>query len=149
MLLCAATANGEAAPGMSAASPPARAVTEGAPPRERVDASGQAASSRESGIEGCVTIGPTTPVARAGEPNARPYQTTLLVLDANGREVTRFKTDADGCFRVRVEPGTYRLRSEARGPFPRAPNRTVTVPAGTVTHVDLSVDSGIRGLQQR
>ncbi len=70
------------------------------------------------------------------------------MLDANGRELARFETDADGRFRVLLEPGTYWLRPEARGPVHPA-SESVTVTAGALTHVDIGVDSGIRVPRQR
>ncbi len=146
--LCIAPAQCEATPAVQATSPSATWIAEGAPPHDPASARSQASSSRDTGIEGRITIGPSTPVARAGEPNTRPYQATIAVLDADGREVTRFATDADGRFRVLLAPGTYRLRPEARGPFPRG-SETVTVTAGTLTHVDIGFDSGIRVPQQR
>ena len=117
-LLCVAPTQGEATSAARATLPEARWIAEGAPPHDPASARSQASSSRDTGIEGRITIGPSTPVARAGEPSTRPYQTTIAVLDADGREVTRFATDADGRFRVLLAPGTYRLRPEARGPFP-------------------------------
>ena len=79
------------------------------------------AGDGDSGIEGRVTIGPQCPV-----------------------EQTRSNTD--GTFRIPLDAGSY---SVVAGPvdgssLPFGRQVEVVVKPGTLTHVDLSVDSGIR-----
>jgi hypothetical protein len=97
-----------------------------------------------SGIEGQVTIGPVSPVERLGIVNERPYQGTITVLNRAGQLVTQFQSDADGHFRVFLEPGTYILRPESPGSLPRADEQTVTVTDKNFTQVRITYDSGIR-----
>jgi len=98
-----------------------------------------------TGIEGRVSLGPSCPVVQVGSPCPdRPYQATLSVLDARGREVLRFQTDAAGEFRVALAPGSYTLVPETPGAFPHAPAQAFTVTAGRVTGLTVIYDSGIR-----
>ena len=130
------------APTPPAPTPGADAPTAGAsaPSPTTVPANASAAS----GIEGLVTIGPITPVAEEGQPNSRPYQATMNVLDQSGQVVTRFATNAQGLFRVALAPGAYVIRPESAGRFPHAEQKTVRVPKGTFVKVDIEYDSGIR-----
>jgi carboxypeptidase family protein len=97
-----------------------------------------------SGIEGQVTIRPVRPVERQGTPNARPYQAKITVLDASGREISVVESDAEGRFRVPLPPGTYVLRPESPGRYPRASEQRVVVRDHALTHVSIVYDSGIR-----
>jgi hypothetical protein len=101
-------------------------------------------ASGASGIEGLVTIGPITPTSQEGQSNSRPYQATINVLDQSGQVVTRFGTNARGLFRVALAPGTYVIRPESAGRFPRAAQQTVRVLKGTFVKIDIEYDSGIR-----
>lgn len=97
------------------------------------------------GIEGLVLLGPTCPgPLRQGQVCERPYETSITVLDQQGREVTRFQTAADGTFRVPLAPGTYTLHPESPGLLPRASEQQVTVEPGKLTHVEIRYDTGIR-----
>jgi len=98
-----------------------------------------------SGIEGLVLIGPTCPgPQRQGQVCERPYEASITVLDRQGREITRFRTAADGTFRLQLAPGTYDLRPESPGLLPRASEQEVTVKPGKLTRVDIRYDTGIR-----
>lgn len=100
-----------------------------------------------SGIEGTVTLGPMCPVMQANTPCPdRPYEATLVVLDASGAEVARVQSDAQGKFRLPLPPGTYTVRPlPPEGvPLPFAPEQTVTVSAQTFTPISIQYDSGIR-----
>jgi hypothetical protein len=98
-----------------------------------------------SGIEGQVFIGPTCPVMQIGQscPD-RPYQATLSVLNAQGKRVSRFQTDADGRFKITLAPGIYTLKPEAPNAMQRAPEQTFTVLPGEFTRLAVTYDSGIR-----
>jgi hypothetical protein len=97
-----------------------------------------------SGIEGRVTIRPVRSVERQGTPNSRAYQARITVLDASGREVTVVESDADGRFRVSLAPGTYVLRPESPGRYPRASEQKVVVRPNGTTDVTIVYDSGMR-----
>jgi Carboxypeptidase regulatory-like domain len=105
---------------------------------------GSNVQSQNSGIEGQVSYGPISPIARPGVNNSRPYQATVTVLDQNGQTVTQFQSNADGTFRVSLKPGRYTLRPEAPGTYPHAAQQVVTVSAGKFTQVRIYYDSGIR-----
>ena len=99
-----------------------------------------------SGIEGRVTIGPQCPVEQMGSPCPdAPYE-ALITVTRDGDTVEQTQSRADGTFRIPLPPGTY---SVVAGPvdgssMPFGRQVEVVVTPGTLTHVDLSVDSGIR-----
>ncbi len=98
-----------------------------------------------SGIEGQALIGPTCPVQRQDSPCPdQPYQASIQVLGADRELVLEFQTDAQGSFRVELEPGTYTLVPLSPGVLPRAEEQVVQVEAGRFTEVIIQYDSGIR-----
>ena len=100
-----------------------------------------------SGIQGTVEVGPSCPVERLNSPcPPRPIAATVVVRNSAGSEVTRFRSDANGQFRVALAPGTYTLVGLAIGSsgMPRPIPSTATVVAGTYTTVNVEYDSGIR-----
>ena len=100
----------------------------------------------DSGIEGVVTIGPTCPVETAGADCAdKPYVADLAVIERVSRErAARFRSRADGTFRVRLAPGRYTILSTATGGPPSLEFIDVVVRAHAFTHVTIAFDSGIR-----
>jgi hypothetical protein len=104
-----------------------------------------AAGSEATGaIEGQVSIGPVRSVERKGVPNQRPYQARIAVLDLAGREVAVAESDSEGKFRIALPPGTYVLRPESPGLYPRASEQRVTVGSNSVSRVEIVYDSGKR-----
>src|SRR5689334_17547859 len=87
---------------------------------------------------GSVTVGPTTPVCRAGTPCSKPAKTTLTFSRAN--RVVTAKTDAAGRYRVKLAIGKWSVQLGIG--MQRTP-ATVVVRTG-MHHVDFSVDTGIR-----
>ncbi len=108
----------------------------------------QNGTTQKSGIEGTVTIGPSCPVQRINDPNCddRPYQGVIHVMGANKLYVTQFQADAQGNFKIELEPGTYTIEPQTpkEGFLPRASSQDVTVLAGAFTTVNIQYDSGIR-----
>jgi hypothetical protein len=103
--------------------------------------------SGTSGIEGYVTEGPTCPgpVPIGGnECQDRPYQATITVLTAEGKQVTQFKTDIIGYFKIPLSPGTYILHPESGNPMPNAAEQTVVVSENQYTQVTILYDTGMR-----
>jgi hypothetical protein len=102
----------------------------------------------KTGIEGTVTLGPTCPVQRVDDPSCddRPYSAEIHVNINNGVWVTQFKADAQGKFKVELEPGTYTLdpQTPMDNILPRANSQDVTVVSGAFTIVNIQYDSGIR-----
>ena len=104
------------------------------------------AGDSDSGIEGRVTIGPQCPVEQMGSPCPdAPYE-ALITVTREGDTVEQTRSNTDGTFRIPLDPGQY---SVVAGPvdgssMPFGRQIEVVVKPGTLTHVDLSVDSGIR-----
>jgi Carboxypeptidase regulatory-like domain len=97
-----------------------------------------------SGLEGRIIIRPVRSVARRGEANHAPYQARISVLDAKGKEVAVAESDADGNFQLDLPPGSYVLRPQSQGRYPRAAEQKVVVHAGKRTRVEIVYDSGMR-----
>jgi carboxypeptidase family protein len=102
-----------------------------------------------TGLHGTVTAGPTCPVETVPPDPAcaeRPVAGAVLVLsDANGGEVARATSAADGTFSVEVAPGTYHLTAQPVEGLMGVPEpMDVTVDAGVSTELQLSYDTGIR-----
>ena len=102
-------------------------------------------------LEGQVAIGPLQPVERVGVPPPTPSPAVctargLVVYRADtGAEVVRFPLEPDCSYRVALPPGSYRVELDRRGiDFSRDLPRVVTIAAGQTTHLDVSIDTGIR-----
>jgi hypothetical protein len=102
----------------------------------------------KSGIEGKVTIGPTCPVQRLDDPNCDDlaYPAVIHVNTTNGIWVTKFQADAQGKFKIELEPGKYNIdpQTPKQDFLPRASSQDVTVVSGVFTTVNVQYDSGIR-----
>lgn len=98
-----------------------------------------------SGIEGQAYIGPNCPVAQDGStcPD-QPYQATITVNDADNRMVAQVHTDAEGRFKIPLDPGEYILHPESPNMLPFAKDQKFTVTANKFTEVVVNYDSGIR-----
>lgn len=97
------------------------------------------------GIDGTVLIGPMCPVASPDNPCPdQPYQATIQILDWGQKEITTVRSDADGHFRVGLEPGSYVVVPENGDPFPVASEKVVTVGDGVWSTVTINYDTGIR-----
>ena len=99
----------------------------------------------DSGVEGQVFIGPTCPVAQAGQDcSDKPYQATLTVNSPNGRKIAQVQTDEQGRFKIPLAPGEYILHPESPNVMPFASEQTFVVAAGRFTQITVNYDSGIR-----
>ena len=99
----------------------------------------------DSGIEGQVFIGPNCPVVQQGqECPDQPYQATLTVNNSTGRKLVQIQTDAEGRFKIPLDPGEYILHPESPNVMPFAAEQTFIVEAGKFTQVTVNYDSGIR-----
>src|SRR5712691_6945468 len=85
------------------------------------------ADAPASGIEGRVIIRPVRSVERRGMANQRPYQAKITVLDGAGRKVAEVESDGEGRFRLQLPPGSYVVRPESPGAYPRAGQQRVVV----------------------
>ena len=85
------------------------------------------------------------PAVQAGTPCPdQPFQATITILGSNGEKVRQFQTDAEGRFRVPLDPGTYALVPESSGGIPWALQQTVTVTSEQFTPVTVTYNSGIQ-----
>ncbi len=102
-------------------------------------------------LEGQVTIGPLQPVQRVGVPPPTPSPAActargLVVYQADtGAEVARFALGPDCGYSAALSPGNYRVELKRSG-IDRSMDlpRVVTITAGQVTRLDVSIDTGIR-----
>jgi len=102
-------------------------------------------ASADSGVKGQVFISPICPVVQAGqECPDQPYQATLTVNDPDGRMVAQVLTDAEGRFKIPLEPGEYILHPESPNVMPFAGEQNFTVESGRFTQISVNYDSGIR-----
>lgn len=102
-----------------------------------------------SGITGKILIGPQCPVVTSETTEQckdKPYQATVVVKNENGgQEVSRFTSNNEGEFKIKLLPGTYLLEPvNASGNYPRANSQTVTVAGGKFTEIIITYDTGIR-----
>jgi len=101
-----------------------------------------------SGISGQVMIGPTCGGPVKTDPTGKcadqPYPTTLTVLDQAGQVVAQFATDAEGRFRVPLQPGAYTLHPANTGRMPAAVDQSIQVVSGQFLMVTITYDSGMR-----
>lgn len=104
-------------------------------------------ASNNSGVEGLVLIGPTCPAAQSGTqcPDL-PFEADLAILNLDGEEVARGKSDADGTFRISLPPGEYVLVPER--PFPDVPPSASPIEfeviSGEYIELVIRYDSGVR-----
>ena len=101
----------------------------------------------DSGARGVVTIGPTCPVQRVGDPNCadRPYAATLKVLRARDHTlVKKFGSRSDGRFVVHLRRGRYLIEKAGSGALPSLSPVTFSVARHRFTRVAVRFDSGIR-----
>ena len=106
-------------------------------------------TSKQSGVRGTVTLGPTCPVERIPPDPAcapRPYQTSITISRSVETPVTfmTIKTDASGTFRALLDPGEYVLHPQGGAVFPRCNETLVEIATGTFTDAALTCDTGIR-----
>jgi hypothetical protein len=107
--------------------------------------SAQPSTSTDSGVEGQVFVGPMCPVVQIGqECPDQPYQAVLTVNSPEGEKIVQIQTDADGRFRIPLEPGDYILHPESENVFPFAAEQSFTVVEGKFTQLTVTYDSGIR-----
>ncbi len=100
-----------------------------------------------TGIRGQVLRGPINPGPEIlGESNEEPFSAPFSVLDSQGNEVARFKSDENGFFEVALSPGEYTIVPDSSAPilFPEQQATSVTVPEDGFADVVLSFDTGIR-----
>jgi hypothetical protein len=91
-------------------------------------------------LHGSVTVGPTTPVCRAGTPCSKPASGIVLTFRRAGK-VLAVKTDPAGRYRVRLAPGSWRVQASIGM---RLLPVVILVPRAAKAHRDFAIDTGIR-----
>lgn len=97
-----------------------------------------------SGVTGRVTLGPQCPVEIQGQPCADQPAAGVKVTVAKklgGEKVASTTTNADGSYRVSVEPGDYVVTADAGMSCEEVETR---VTASAFSTVDVPCDTGIR-----
>ena len=102
-------------------------------------------------LEGRVTIGPLTPVERAGvpTPSVPPEVYAALLIDIylpdGTTRIANAKVKPDGTYRVELAPGMY-LVTVPRAGIQRGVDlpKTITIVAGQTARMDIDIDTGIR-----
>ena len=102
-----------------------------------------------SGISGIVLLGPTCPVVMDPPHPAcadKPYKTDLMLTTADQSHIiTKFSSDTDGKFSVKVGPGEYAIRSTAAANIlPYCSHDALKVEKDKFTNITVSCDTGIR-----
>jgi hypothetical protein len=102
-----------------------------------------------SGIRGSVVLGPTCPnppsVGPSGQvPCLTPYAAQLVVLDSEGKVVTRTTSGSDGTFEVDVPPGDYVIAPATNASYPIAQPVSVQVTPGNYAEAQINYDTGLR-----
>ena len=104
----------------------------------------------QSGVSGLVHVGPQCPVETAGDPcEDRPAANVNVTVSEQipgdsytaGKVVARSTTNADGTYRIVVEPGDYVVTADA-GMSCELMDARVT--NGAYAEVDIPCDTGIR-----
>jgi hypothetical protein len=104
------------------------------------------------GVRGRATSSPSCPAERPNDPDCdpRPLEgARVVVKDSYGDVVARTVTDADGWYRIPLQPGRYTVKGrrmgDSRYPMPPPPKDfTVRSTDERFHRVDLDYDSGIR-----
>ena len=104
--------------------------------------------SDTTGLEGrAMIVAPCPGPAREDQPCPdKPVSASFDVLDAENKVVARFQSDAEGYFKVALQPGVYTIAPDLDAPLfnPRMQRRQVTVQTGKMTEMTLRFDSGMR-----
>jgi hypothetical protein len=96
-------------------------------------------------LQGTVTASPTCPVERQGQPcPPAPVAGGIEARDVDGNVMASGAITADGSYALSVRPGTYTLHVVVPAVLPRCTDTPATVRDGTIEHVDVHCDSGIR-----
>ncbi len=107
--------------------------------------SGGRLSSPSTGLVGTAVRGPVTPVCQVDVPCSAPFSAGFTVWQRS-RRIASFRSDDQGRFTVRLEPGSYTIIPGPDAPIldPQAQGRSVVVGPSGLTTIELEFDTGIR-----
>ena len=99
-----------------------------------------------SGVQGSLMLSPGCPGPQVAGRNCTQIlpDRTVELLDERGSVVARAATTADGGYRLQAAPGHYTLQVVRQGLYPRCPNMSVTIAAGSMANGSITCDSGMR-----
>jgi hypothetical protein len=95
-------------------------------------------------VTGTVAAGPVAPLARPGVPATRAVSGVAVEALHGNQVMATAYTDKAGRYELRLQPGTYLIRTESDKYLSRQASKTVTLSGGQKLTVDLVFDTGIR-----
>jgi hypothetical protein len=97
-----------------------------------------------SQVTGTVAAGPVAPLARPGVAATRAVRgATVEALRGNHVMATAY-TDEAGRYELKLQPGTYLIRTQSDKYLSKQASKTVTLSRGQKLTVNLVFDTGIR-----
>jgi hypothetical protein len=103
----------------------------------------QTAAATRSGITGTVVAGPTCPVETPESPCPDRPVADARVTAKGGGTTKSTRSDTSGAFRLRLQPGTYRVTATS-DTVPGCDEQRVRVAKRRYTDVTITCDTGIR-----
>jgi hypothetical protein len=95
-------------------------------------------------VTGTVAAGPVTPLARPGQPATSPVRRAAVEALRGNQVMATAYTDEAGRYKLRLQPGTYLIRTQSDRYLSRQASKTVTLSRGQKLTVNLVFDTGIR-----
>ena len=95
-------------------------------------------------VTGTVAAGPTTPLERPGVPATSPVRRVAVEALRGNQVMATAYTDKAGRYKLRLQPGTYLIRTQSDKYLSRQASKTVTLSRGQKLTVNLAFDTGIR-----
>ncbi len=99
-----------------------------------------------TGISGKIILSPTCGgPQQAGENCTKPYKATVIVKNKNGKEITRFTSNDNGVFSVKLQAGIYILEpvNKTNDIYPVGKPQEVKVTDGKMTDVTIIYETGM------
>lgn len=100
-----------------------------------------------TGIFGKATLSPTcSGPRRSVEVCSKAFKGDFKAINTQNNETTKFSTEEDGSYKVRLSVGTYKiyLDTTSKSRYPRLSNPVVEVKSNRLVEQPLILDSGIR-----
>jgi len=95
-------------------------------------------------VTGTVAAGPVAPLARPGVPATRAVRGATVEALRGNHVMATAHTDEAGRYELKLQPGTYLIRTQSDKYLSRETSKTVTLSAGQKLTVNLVFDTGIR-----
>jgi len=95
-------------------------------------------------VTGRVAAGPVAPLARPGVPATRAVRGASVEALRGNQVMATAYTNGVGRYELRLQPGTYLIRTQSDKYLSRQASKTVTLSRGQRLTVNLVFDTGIR-----